>query len=374
MRADPTSSDAKTLGPLSKRREVNLKWRFFEQETAKVRPPIEVSRVHATQTSTSLDKPVGTTTVEGNMARQTPPAVGFQGTSVLRDLEFIASPNPNVPKRTENLSLPNRTNDTSPTSTVNRFIRRQHRKLLGKIPIITYFKHPNSPVGRYQVSLSPLVHSGPATRLASAVPTADDADLAWLRLPPPPQEPTVKLESPPSQDFKAKANEMENTKPEADQVRSKLMYDARTQLQKPNWVDSDNPPDKLLYRHERTSELKVEPKPEVAGRPKAKMGSKVDKNPQAPVKPFRTVRPRPQRSNRIDEPPNQLNHRPKDESLPNSAYPEDPKKPRSFDQTADEKPRRGESSCSNSPTLKDTQRFNGYLVEEGLGEPCPKPE
>ncbi|KAF9650350.1 hypothetical protein BDM02DRAFT_3076107, partial [Thelephora ganbajun] len=184
-RADPESSDAKILGPLSKRREVNLRWRFFEEETAKVQPPIEVSRVHTIQASTSFDKSAKTDATERTDTRDvrkpTPPPVGFQGTSVLRDLESIASPNPNIPKRVRNSSFPNLTNDTSPISTVNHFIRRQHRKLLGKIPILTYLKHPNSPVGKYQVSLSPLARSDSLVALTSAVPMADEADLAWLR-------------------------------------------------------------------------------------------------------------------------------------------------------------------------------------------------
>lgn len=37
---DPESAEAKALGRLSKRREVNLRWRFFTRETAKVYPPL----------------------------------------------------------------------------------------------------------------------------------------------------------------------------------------------------------------------------------------------------------------------------------------------------------------------------------------------
>ena len=182
--------------------------------------PIEVSRVHVVPASASHHKPAETSTIEGadikDAEQLIPPPVGFQGTSVLRDLEAIASPNPNLPKRTSHPPLQNATNSTPSTSIANRFIRRQHRKLLGKIPILTYSKHPDSPSGKYQVSLSPLAHSGFLTRLTSAVPMADEADLAWLRLPPPPQEPNVVMEPTPSQEPEVKMEPMAKEKPKPD--------------------------------------------------------------------------------------------------------------------------------------------------------------
>ena len=180
-RANPTSSDAKILGPLSKRREVNLRRKFFERETARVRPPLEVSRVHITELRTPLNDPAKTHENAGKEKPPTPPLVGFQGTSVLRDLELVASPNLNSLKSTVEPTLPD---PARHMTAVNRFIRRQHRKILTEIPILTDSKPPNCPTGRYQVSPSPLACSDVLT---SAVPMADEADLAWLRLPPPSQ-------------------------------------------------------------------------------------------------------------------------------------------------------------------------------------------
>jgi hypothetical protein len=225
-RADPASPDAKILGPLSKRREVNIRWKFFKTETAKAQPPIEASRVHVLQTPAPPHKPVKTSAIgepdAENAKQPTPPPVGFQGTSVLRDLEAIASPNPNTPKQVKGLTLPDprpSTTSTS-TSTVNRFIRRQHRKILANIPVLTYFKHPNSPIGKYQVSLSPLAHSDSSNGLTSTAPMADEADVAWLRLPPPTEKPSVDLESTPSRGLRAEA---------------KLMGES-------NWADDGDPP------------------------------------------------------------------------------------------------------------------------------------
>ena len=288
QRADPETPDAKILGPLSKRREVNLKWRFFEEETAKVQPPIEASRVHVVQPSASHNKPAETSTIEGADIRDAeqliPPPVGFQGTSVLRDLEAIASPNPNLPKRTSNPPLRGATNSTPSTFAANHFIRRQHRKLLRKIPILTYSKHPNSPTGKYEVSLSPLAYSGFLPRLTSAVPMADEADLAWLRLPPPPREPKVEMESTPSQEPEVKMEPMTKEKPKPDRnprVDKKPKNDS-------NWEE----------------------------RPRVDVKSGADHNSRVFLKPERKIRLWPSRSNWVDsesELPNKPSQPPKED-------------------------------------------------------------
>jgi len=301
QRADPESADAKILGPLSKRREVNLRRRFFKQETAKVQPPIEVSRVHIVQASTSHGKPVETGTIEGaeigDAEQLIPPSVGFQGTSVLCDLEAIASPNPNHPKRTRDPSLHSATNGILSISTVNRFIRRQHRKLLGKIPILTYSKHPNWPTGKYEVSLSPLANSGSLVRLTSAVPMADEADLAWLRLPPPPpQEPKVEMESTPSQEPKVNV-ELTMKKPKPDR----------------------NPRVGGKLKHESNREERL----------RADVKSGADHSPRVFLKLERKIRLLPSGSNWVDEPPTRPSHLLKDS-----------KRPRRFDETT---PKRGKS-------------------------------
>ena len=111
----------------------------------------------------------------GGVQQPMPP---FVGTIALRDFESIASPNQNLQK-----CATNPTNNTLSASTVNHFIRRQRRKPLEDIPILTHSEHPNSPVGKYQASLSALANSDSSNRLTSVVPMADETDLAWLRLP-----------------------------------------------------------------------------------------------------------------------------------------------------------------------------------------------
>ena len=337
QRADPESSDAKILGPLSKRREVNLRRRFFEEETARVQLPIEVSRVHVVQPSTSHGKPAETSTIEGaeigDAEQLIPPSVGFQGTSVLRDLEAIASPNPNLPKRARNPSLQSATNSTPSTSTVNRFIRRQHRKLLGKIPILTYFKHPNSPTGKYQVSLSPLTNSGSLAGLTSAVPMADEADLAWLRLPPPPQELKVEMESTPPHEPKVKVEPM-------------------TKKPKPN-PDRSPRVDEEFKRESNREE-----------RPRVDVKSGADHSPRVFLKPEYKIRLRPSRSNRMSGLPTEPSHLPK----------EDSKSPMHFDETTSERPKRGKFPPGpGSLPPKGIRLFKGNLVKKkGPDKPQPR--
>ena len=272
-RADPTSDDAKILGPFSKRREVNLKWRFFDQEMSRVQPPIEVFRAHVIEEHTPLHNPTGTsTTREENTERSkqpTLPLVGFQGTSVLRDLEAIASPTLNAPKRATDSTHRDPTSNPPTTFAVNRFIRRQHRKILAKIPILTYLKRPNDSTGKYKVSLSPLACSD---KLTSAVPMADEADLAWLRLPPLPQELKVDRGPTPLQERQMKTKPVVETKSNSNQSPRA----DRTLKYKSNLVDGNEASNEVQHLEVGPGELDakkprvdVEPEPEEVERTKS---------------------------------------------------------------------------------------------------------
>ena len=165
----------------------------------------------------------------------TPPLVGFQGTIVLHDLESIASPNSSLQK-----CATNPTTNTPSTSAINH--RRQHRKLLGRIPVLACSEHPNSPVGGYQASSSAPANSDLSNRLTSAVPMADETNSAWLRLPPS-QEPRVDAGSSPSQEPKGKMEPVTDTTPMVDQgsqVSGKRKPEAHPRSQQLNWTDSDN--------------------------------------------------------------------------------------------------------------------------------------
>ena len=206
-RADPRSADVDILGPLDERRKVNMRRGFFKEETAKIQPPIVVFRVHIIRASASLGNPAET----GAVRRTDAGCVTTDITTVLHDLESIASPNQNLPKRATNP-----TSNAPSTSTVNHFIRCQHQKRLEKIPIMTYFEHPDGLLGEYQASSSAPANSDLSNRLTSAVPMADETNSAWLRLPLS-QEPRVDAGSPPSQEPKGKVELVMDTTAMVDQ-------------------------------------------------------------------------------------------------------------------------------------------------------------
>ena len=273
--------------------------------------------MHIIRAPTSLGNPEEIGNIDrtdaGGAQEPTPPLVGFQGTTVLRDLEFTASPNPNLSKRATNS-----TNDIPPTSTVNHFIRRQHRKLLGKIAILTYFEHPNSQVGKYQVSLSALANSDSLNRLTLTVPVADEIDLAWLMLPVPPQEPGVDVGFPLSQEPKGNMELATDTLQMVDQnpqVTGKLEPEALPRPQQFNWTDGDDPPDKLQHRSKGGSPgSKAEPKARAGEQSEAKGKLEVAQNSQVRKKP-------------THDPANQLMYRPRGRPRRDFAHPGDSERP-----------------------------------------------
>ncbi|KAH7885951.1 hypothetical protein F5I97DRAFT_1876572 [Phlebopus sp. FC_14] len=173
-RAKPGSGMALALGPLSKRREINTRWRYFTAEWKKVYPPLEVSvSVRERQEHESMSSP--------------PRAIGFENTSLLQELLDLAGTpwDPSHPTRRQNKS-----EDTS-TAQQNgspfdgrlpvRWLRRRYQELLGRLPVLVYCmsKSP-SPRGVYEVTLprSAILPSRPhSTRLR----TVDEEDMLWLR-------------------------------------------------------------------------------------------------------------------------------------------------------------------------------------------------
>ncbi|KAG1759002.1 hypothetical protein EDD22DRAFT_783169 [Suillus occidentalis] len=76
-RADPNSSDALILGPFSKRREVNARWKYFKQEWKKVLPPLQIS-VSPSQEVGDQGSELGASAAVRK--------IGFDGTVVLEEL------------------------------------------------------------------------------------------------------------------------------------------------------------------------------------------------------------------------------------------------------------------------------------------------
>ncbi|KAG1875566.1 hypothetical protein DFJ58DRAFT_675490, partial [Suillus subalutaceus] len=113
QRADPNSSDAQILGPFSKRREVNARWKYFRQEWKKVLPPLQIS-VSPSREVGDEGSDLGTLTAVRK--------IGFDGTTVLEELVQLTT----KPKNASGAFLP------------RRWLRRRYQELLGRLPILTF--------------------------------------------------------------------------------------------------------------------------------------------------------------------------------------------------------------------------------------------
>lgn len=190
-RADPKSEEARLLGPFSKRREVNMRWRFYTTEIKKVLPPlqlqVEEKRAQGTTLKTDPD------TVNNLGIRP----IGFQGQGVFEEVARIAGnlvPLMNLPRRERQAqgegsppttgsphfsSLP-RGSTLSP-----RFVRRRFQTLLFKLPIFSYsYSKPKegSPpsAGHYTVTQSPNALSQETRYLDTRCADAEPVEIEWL--------------------------------------------------------------------------------------------------------------------------------------------------------------------------------------------------
>ncbi|KAG1784141.1 hypothetical protein EV702DRAFT_957088 [Suillus placidus] len=155
-RADPNSSDARILGPFSKRREVNARWKYFGQEWKKVLPPLQIS-VSPSREVRDEGSDLGTSTAVRK--------IGFDGTTVLEEL----------------IQLTTKSENTSGAFHPRRWLRRRYQELLGRLPILTFIsacedmkiKKP----GGFSVSLAS--NALKTRNQGRASPCATDDDVAW---------------------------------------------------------------------------------------------------------------------------------------------------------------------------------------------------
>ncbi|KAG5635066.1 hypothetical protein H0H81_012547 [Sphagnurus paluster] len=180
-RANPASEDARLLGPFSKRREVNTRWRYFSKEWKKVRPPLQVVLTNTiseeTQFATSSDEVV----------RAGIRGIGMQGRGVFEDIKAIVGP-VITPKRLTRRERHGDGNATCPKTTrhPSRWLRRRFQELLGRTPVLAYSRHTDKDgliYGKYSVSL-PENALAPSLRFdSSRIPEVyTSADQQWLQL------------------------------------------------------------------------------------------------------------------------------------------------------------------------------------------------
>jgi hypothetical protein len=195
-RGRPGTRDAEFLGALSRRREVNVRWRAYTSELGKVLPALELGGA-----------------APADLDRSGVRALGLQGAGVLDEIAAIAKSTHEYEPMTrrQKVYLEATGVDTSNALPVTgrppRFLRRRYQSLLSRIPILTY--HPPhegvknaakdakdgktagkkdgkvSKDGRYDVNIHP--HATlPGVRFKSArTREVSASDLAWINLPAP---------------------------------------------------------------------------------------------------------------------------------------------------------------------------------------------
>ncbi|KAJ6519645.1 hypothetical protein C8R45DRAFT_29126 [Mycena sanguinolenta] len=157
-RADPKSEEARILGPFSKRRETNTRWRYFVEQTQTVRPPLQV---------VVEDIPFGAHgTAPDDLRRVGVRGLPMQDLRVFEDVQTLATPPQKVTSSPVSPSV---------APHIPRWIRRRYEKVLDEIPTLTYRVPAQKNPPRYLVSTS-----------TSAAKTIDAgvSDLEWLEGPP----------------------------------------------------------------------------------------------------------------------------------------------------------------------------------------------
>lgn len=127
-RANPSSEEARILGPFSKRREVNIRWRYHTGEIQRTYYPLELTVPQGSSNDhnlrgTGLEK-LGLLNEIEQLARSP-----IQGRPLPRRQKSSGAANVEI-----HTTEPCRNKFDSPLPP--RFLRRRYRELLGRIPIL----------------------------------------------------------------------------------------------------------------------------------------------------------------------------------------------------------------------------------------------
>ena len=125
-RADPGSEEARLFGPFSKRREVNLRWRFYSKQLRFVYPPLEVGMEQGPRGSPQR-RIVDRSALQDAGVRP----MALQGMGLIEEIEHLARTGrpPDADANDPELTRPH----LKP-----RFLRRRFASLLERMPQLTY--------------------------------------------------------------------------------------------------------------------------------------------------------------------------------------------------------------------------------------------
>jgi hypothetical protein len=159
--ANPLSEEARIYGSLSKRREVNIRWRQFRAETIKLFPPLDGCATAAVIEDGKPPTPVLRTKLE--------------------KLENVERAVGGVCRGSTKTRREKEDNVESPTSSIyrhpSRWVRRRYRWLLSRSP-----KLVSRSDNFLSVQISPLAFL-PYQKSAAYMPEVDHTTMAWFRKP-----------------------------------------------------------------------------------------------------------------------------------------------------------------------------------------------
>lgn len=163
-RADPASEEARIFGPLSKRRELNIRRRFFRSETKKLLPPLVMESRTTDKENILLDFDIRKT----NLFHEAEKAVG----------ELYRGPTKTRRECKADL-FGNQSQTDSFDRHPSRWIRRRYRWLLSRLPCLVY-----KGTGGKNISVQISSRSFcPYQRTPAHMSEADSTTIAWIQKP-----------------------------------------------------------------------------------------------------------------------------------------------------------------------------------------------
>ncbi|KAF5313007.1 hypothetical protein D9619_002892 [Psilocybe cf. subviscida] len=193
-RFDPTHPDAVILGrPFNKRREHNLRWRWYTSELRRVQPPVALQlgsidgpgKVKDMQWENSGEE-IATVRAEGEPGSELIRPLGLQGAGVLKGLMDVVGPRtatrPPLTRRERKTATPEEVAAaTPPPQHPSRWVRRRFRSLLASMHLLVYvggikdLRDGAKQKNPFVTTASPLAFGGDAR-----IPEADSTSLAWI--------------------------------------------------------------------------------------------------------------------------------------------------------------------------------------------------
>lgn len=188
-RLDPDSPQSRILGPFSKRREVNARWKFFLQELQKTQYPLQTVLRPRAASGDGEERRLDSESLALAGIR----SIGLQGSGVFEEAEALACPPAlvHLEDNVESTAAKQSFRPTFESHLPQRFLRRRYQQLLAQTPVLAYLLSdtennsdpttPSSPTsrkpGRFNVTLSP----NASRRLGIIHSMADSIDMAWIQ-------------------------------------------------------------------------------------------------------------------------------------------------------------------------------------------------